>query len=55
MAAPKKVRSIQELAKSYEDGEEVSLEDSASKAARFKARRLARQTAKAGEGSLGPS
>ncbi len=51
MAPPKKgsVQSIQELAKSYEEGGETVLEDPASKAAQFKARRLAKQAAKSAE------
>jgi polysaccharide biosynthesis transport protein len=50
MAAPKKgrVRSIQEMAKSYDESGDV-FEDAASKAAQFKARRLARQVAKSSE------
>jgi capsular exopolysaccharide synthesis family protein len=53
MAAPKKARahSIQELAKSYDDSGEALVEDAASKAAQFKARRLARQMAKSNEGT----
>jgi polysaccharide biosynthesis transport protein len=53
MAAPKRgrVRSIQELAKPYGESGQSPLEESASKAAQFRARRLARQMEKTGEGS----